>query len=134
MFRKKCPGCRSTNVQEPETILPGLYIMSPMICRECGFKFEPWLPVRVAFWILLAGMAIFGVFIDILISMFGKSLVSVVVLPFIIVGFITMFALSAIRQHQEWSENYRVRKAVNYGALGSFVILGIVFVIKKYYF
>ncbi len=133
MFRKKCPQCKVRDVEEPDSLMPGLFLMSPMLCRNCDHRFEHWIVIRVVFAIYVVVIALLGVFADTLVQQFGKPRMTALGLPFMIGGVAALFIFSAYREFQDWSENKRVRQIVNYGAIILIAITAGMFLMKKYY-
>ena len=109
--------------------MPLLYTMDPIVCNSCGAQFEPNMISRIGLWLFVTGLTVPVFTLPYLAEQYRPA---ALILAIAIPGLVVLAAIigSVVEsfhpwQFKPWDSRHLRRAVVNYGALGSFVLYGI---------
>lgn len=120
-MKNKCPKCKSENIIDQRWLYP----MSPNVCHDCGLKWEPTLFVRIFLpsWVLVLALAVVSGATK---NEFWKSdLGAVVLFSYLALLLIAPTVGWYLHPYKVWGGSELVRKLVNYGCLGSMLVVAV---------
>lgn len=122
-MKNKCPKCKSKNIIDQRWLYP----LSPNECNDCGLKWEPTVFLRVflSAWIsILVLSVITGAIKN---EFFKSDFGVVVVFSFLTLLFIAPAINWYIHPYKVWGGSDILRKAVNFGCIGSIVLVAVLY-------